>query len=66
MNFSLKQDGATPLIAACLNRRTEVVNVLVNSGVDVNIAMKVITPESVLFLHLVVATSAFLIVCVFL
>ena len=41
MHFPLTQNGATPLYVASQNGHSDVVNILIRNGADVNIAMEV-------------------------
>ena len=41
MHFPLAQDGATPLFIASQNGHSDVVNILIRNGADVNMAANV-------------------------
>ena len=49
MHFPLKQlqDGATPLFAASQNGHSDVVNILIRNGADVNLSLNVCTYNDV-------------------
>ena len=44
MHLPLTQDGATPLFMASQNGRSDVVNILIRNGADVNMAANVRYP----------------------
>ena len=48
MYFTSIQDGLSPVIVACLNGHTEVVDLLVQAGADIHLAT---TDDEVLYVH---------------
>ena len=51
---SLSQDGATPLIIASQKGHSDVVNILLRSGADVNLACNVSNDMIMLTIHIVI------------
>ena len=47
MHFPLTQDGATPLYVASNNGHSDVVNILIRNGADVNLSWEVLCNQVV-------------------